>query len=398
MFEESTDLENINIIKDPTTSWYFRRFLAVSSYPEKFPTWKIENNRLYHYHDDPQSGHLGTQKTYLRIATDYFWPGCYRDVNNYVRKCNICQSCKVEQKASVGFMGQRIVEQPWIVVAADIMGPFPRSKAGYQYVLVIQDFFTKWVEFVPLRSATGLKIKNSFKELIIDRWRAPQVLLTDNGTEFINSILRSLAQEYNILHTTTPPYHPQANPVERVNRILKTMIVSYNDKDHNTWDEHLSEFRFAYNTAYHTSLQTTPAFLNFGRDPKPINSLKRREELNLEIDPQAPELWNVRMKKLQIMRDWIIKNLDSAFKKQAHYYNLRRRQLRFSRGDLVLTRCRKLSSKIKQKAAKLNPKFIGPYKISKVLSPTVFEIEDLSHNPIGKIHIQNLKPYITSDT
>ena len=120
----------------------------------------------------------------------------------------------MEQRAPLGFMGQRIVERPWIVVAADIMGPFPRSKAGYQYVLVIQNLFTKWVECVPLLSANGSKIKDSFKELIIDRWGAPQVLLTDNGTEFINSTLRWLAQEYNILHTTTTPYHPQANQVE----------------------------------------------------------------------------------------------------------------------------------------------------------------------------------------
>lgn len=129
-------------------------------------------------------------------------------------------------------MGRRVAEEPWIVVAADIIGPLPRSKTQHQYILVIQDLFTKWIECAPLRSANCKKISELFRELVINRWGVPQVILTDNGTEFVNSIIQSLAEEFNIVHSTTPPYHPQANPVERVNRVLKTMIISYLKKDH----------------------------------------------------------------------------------------------------------------------------------------------------------------------
>jgi len=79
-----------------------------------------------------------------------------------------------------------------------------------------------------------------------------------------------------------PPYHPQANPVERVNRILKTMITSLIEKDHREWDKHLSEFRFAYNTAFHSSLETSPAFLNLGRELKPVQLLSRNQATEVE--------------------------------------------------------------------------------------------------------------------
>lgn len=94
-------------LKPPT--WYVRRFMSVSEFPERFSNWKIENKILYHYrpdpvisslvkdlnewkmvpsdqereiilkeaHNDPQSGHLGTHKTYVRVASNYFWSGCY---------------------------------------------------------------------------------------------------------------------------------------------------------------------------------------------------------------------------------------------------------------------------------------------------------------------------------
>ena len=63
----------------------------------------------------------------------------------------------------------------------------------------------------------------------------------------------------------------------------------------------------------------------------------------------------------------------------------------------MLIRNRVLSSKEKQFAAKLSPKFVGPYRVSKVLSPVVYEISDLAHKIIGKSHLQDLKPYISTN-
>ena len=72
--------------------------------------------------------------------------------------------------------------------------------------------------------------------------------------------------------------------------------------------------------------------------------------------------------------------------------------MRLFEGDLVLARNRALSSKEKQFAAKLSPKFTGPYLVSKVLSPVVYEISDLTHKYIGKSHLKDLKPYISNNT
>ena len=54
-------------------------------------------------------------------------------------------------KAPAGMMGRRTIRGPWKVVAGDITGPFTRSKSGYKYILVFQDLFTHWIEYISIR-------------------------------------------------------------------------------------------------------------------------------------------------------------------------------------------------------------------------------------------------------
>jgi transposase InsO family protein len=397
MFEEETDAV-VNAVIDTETDekisdvWYRKRLREVLTNPKRFAHWKIVDDQLYYLrpkpviseivedldrwkmvlprelrpealreaHDAPQAGHLGVEKTYQRLAVSYFWPNMFRDVAKYIQTCDKCQRTKVEQGSPAGLMGRRIVEGPWTTIAADIVGPLPRSKSGFQYLLVIQDLFTKWIECRALRAATGPKIREALEDLILSRWGTPKILLTDNGTEFINKVMKSFADNNQITHTTTPTrirYHPQANPVERVNRTLKTMMIAFIEKDHTEWDTHLADFRFAYNTAFHSSLGTSPAFLNLGRELIPPNSLRHRGQDVTEIETRDTAEWSNRMKELRTIREWVTENLDNANQKQAHQYNLRRRSQKFKVGDLVLKRQHILSSAAQNIAAKLAHKF-----------------------------------------
>ena len=158
-------------------------------------------------HSEPQAGHLGVEKTYHRLSLRYYWPGIYADVTKFVRQCDPRQRSKVEQARPSGLTGQRIVKQPWTVVASDVMGPFPRSKSGHKYVLVFQDLFTKWVEVVLIRTANGPTIKRQFEDLVVSRWGASKVVHANNGAEFSNRLIEQTCKSLGIVHTTNPVYH-----------------------------------------------------------------------------------------------------------------------------------------------------------------------------------------------
>ena len=292
-------------------------------------------------------------------------------------------------------MRDRAVTEPWEVVAADIVGPLPRSKSENEYLLVMQDLFTKWIEVKPLRRATGPKIVEALDDMIINRWGTPDAILTDNGTEFLNVSLKDLAQGRNITLQTTPIYCPRANPSERVNRVLKTMISCFVGSDHRDWDKHLADFRFAYNTAYHEALQATPAFLNLGRELKARNRLRRRVESGAnESSPcEPPENWKARMENVAGLRRLIALNLGAAREKQKHYYNLRHRPAEFEAGQLVLMRNHTLSSAAKRFAAKLAEKFSGPCRVELRPSHAVYVVRNLNTNKTHRVSVTQLKPY-----
>ncbi|KMQ93757.1 gypsy retrotransposon integrase-like protein 1-like protein [Lasius niger] len=142
----------------------------------------------------------------------------------------------------------------------DLVGPLPRSRQGHTWLFVMQDWFTKWIELTPLRHATAKNTTRAVTEKVVLRHGRPDLLVSDNGTQFTSAIFTNRLAELGIQHRTTPVYAPHCNPVERTNRTVKTMIGQLVDKDHRNWDENLPALQFAFNTAVHEATGYTPAF------------------------------------------------------------------------------------------------------------------------------------------
>lgn len=90
------------------------------------------------------------------------------------------------------------------------------------------------------------------------------------------------------------------------------------------------------------------------------------------------------------------RNLAKARYQQARYYNLRRRTWNPLIGDLVYKKEHHLSDASKNFAAKLAPKYTGPFEVVNFISPTVIEIRNLEHKKLSRCHVSDLKA-INSD-
>lgn len=112
----------------------------------------------------------------------------------------------------------------------------------------MQDRFSKWVEMRPLRRATTPNILREVTEAISLRHECLGEILSDNDTQLRSAKLTDALRDMGIRHKFTPVYAPQCNPVERANRVIKTMISQYVQRRHRTWDAHITELQFAINT------------------------------------------------------------------------------------------------------------------------------------------------------
>lgn len=151
-----------------------------------------------------------------------------------------------------------------------------------------------------MRNNNGKTVARALEDLVLFRWDTPEFVISDNGKEFENKTINDMLKEYGIRHVNVLPYHAQANPTERVNRTLKPIIAMFVESNHKIWDERLSEFRFALNTAVAKATKVSPAFLNFGRHPKLAKSLRRTVENveNPKILALDPKLWNNRLQRI----------------------------------------------------------------------------------------------------
>ncbi|KAJ8917920.1 hypothetical protein NQ315_002614 [Exocentrus adspersus] len=169
----------------------------------------------------------------------------------------------------------------------------------------------------------------------------------------------------------------------KVNEV--TRKDAYCEQDHRKWDQCLPDFQLAINSSKHESTGFSPAFLNFGRQLHLPDTVYCSKQEDPEGPPEENKILTAHTKRLQKLKEvyeLVRVNLAQAFTSQSHYYNLRRREWRCHIGDRVMKRENPLSS-----AAKLAPKYSGPYTVTTVVSPVVYNLKSDTGRKLFHIHI-----------
>ena len=106
----------------------------------------------------------------------------------------------------------------------DYMGPFVRSQ-GCEYILVAVDYVSKWVEAMPCRAADAKHACNMFHEIIFSRFGTPWMVISDEGSHFIDSSFQNFLKELGTRHNIATLYHPQTSgQAETSNKQIKNIL------------------------------------------------------------------------------------------------------------------------------------------------------------------------------
>lgn len=350
----------------------------------------LTSNLIAHEHTNPLSAHCGIKKTMQRLRRVYYWPRMIFEVTKFISDCETCKSCKAPNTTLRPPLGTAFIsERPFQRIYVDLLGPYPRSKSGKTTIIIVVDQLTKFVVLKTINKAVASKIVEFLKNDIFLVYGVPEIIHSDNGVQFVGKEFQALLKEFGVKHMRTAIYSPQSNASERVNRSILAAIRAYLQGNHKEWDILLPEISCALRSANHDSTGHSPYYAVFGYNKidhgdayKLLRKINSVGESDLEILSTSD--------RLRLVHDQIRSNLSKAFKKNEHTYNLRSREIVFEPGQKVFVRTHPISDASKNFSAKLAPKFIKAFILSRQGNVN-YIVGDENGNVMGTYHAKDIK-------
>jgi hypothetical protein len=236
------------------------------------------------------TGHLGIQATLELLKSEGIsWPGMYTDVVNYIHNCPICGINKTYNKTIPQEFKSLSVFEPAHTWSVDTLGPLPLDDNGKQFILVCVDHFTRTTELFPIRSTSAADAAPCLLELF-SRYGAPRFLRSDNGTQYVNKLIKEFLLLVGTTQSLTLPYHPQANLAERVNKeIMKHLrALTLERRIDKNWSVYLPIIRRILNATVHSATGFSPSYLLYGGRVDLTRSLiQQHQQSTPQINPHS---------------------------------------------------------------------------------------------------------------
>ena len=308
-----------------------------------------------------------------RLQHQYYWPGMVSELQLWIAECELCNRRKPQVPTQRAPMQSIPVSKPMELWAMDIVGPLPVTARNNQYILVMSDHFTIWVEAIPMPNQRADTVARAFVDEVVARHGVPDKILTDQGRNFESDLMRNVLQLFGVQKLRTSPYHPQTDgQVERFNRTLKGMLTTYVNDDHNDWDLHLQLALFAYRTSVHSSSGVSPFKAVYGREA--VSPLTLTGVPSAVARGVPGNYCDELEETLDKVHKHVASNIRQAQKRQKMVYDnaTKVESTQLEAGDWVWLNSKAISTK---KSRKFHKEWTGPYVIIRRLGRVNYHIK-----------------------
>ena len=127
-------------------------------------------------------------------------------------------------------------------LSLDLSGPYPQTLSGNKYIAGFVCWYSSWIEAFSLPNKEAATIAHLIIEEIFPRFGCPLQIVTDNGTENVNRIMKEVLTFLNVDHVRTSVAHQQSNSkIERAHRTLHDILAKKVSENQETWDPYLNQ-------------------------------------------------------------------------------------------------------------------------------------------------------------
>ena len=358
--------------------------------PEKFKA-----SVLQQLHDSATGGHLGVKKTLSKVRQRYFWYGLRKFVEYWCHKCDICASRKSPVCKPKAPMRQYSVGAPLERVAIDIMGPLPTSVSGNKYLLVIADYFTKFVHALPMKNQEADTVARTFVHDFVTIFGVPMQVHTDQGANFESNLFKEVCKLLDIDKTRTTVMRPQSDGMaERHMRTLTNMLSSFVSENQKDWDQYIPLLMMAYRSSVHQTTGVSPCKMIFGREINLPVDLVFGQPMNQDkVFKSGDALEYVHELEIGLVKvhEFARKNMNLSSETMKKNYDCKIHHKLYNPGDPVWYYQY-------QRKIGLNPKlqrpWHGPYVVIDKLNDVLYRIKLGPRCKPKVVHHDKLKPYV----
>lgn len=323
-----------------------------------------------------ENGHFGRKKMTELLNKDYYIKNISRKIEEVIVSCIPCILAMRKEGKQEGFLNNIEKEEiPLSTIHCDHIGPLSETKKQYNYILTVVDAFTKFVWLFPTKSTTAKETIDKLK-LHQQTFGNPYRIITDRGAAFTSNDFTDYCKTENISHSTIVTGIPRGNgQVERIHRILISVLTKMCIEDEKQWYKHISRVQRCINSTYQRSIGTSPYELLVG------TKMKQKEDIELTnlLQEESKEIFT---EKRDSMRTDAKLQILKVQEENRRSYNKRRKESKlYNVGDLVAIKRTQFGT-----CMKLKPKYLGPYKVVKSMGRDRYEVEKAEHATEGPWH------------
>ncbi|GJZ53753.1 putative reverse transcriptase domain-containing protein [Tanacetum coccineum] len=231
------------------------------------------------------------------------------------------------------------------------------------------------------------KLTRQYLKEVVSIHGVPVLIISDRDSKFTSHFWQSLNKALGTQLDMSTAYHPQTDgqserTIQTLEDMLRACVIDFGKG----WDRHLPLVEFSYNNSYHTSIKAAPFEALYGqkcRSPVCWAEVGDAQLTGPEIIHETTEKIIQIKKRIQAARD-----------RQKSYADRRRKPLEFQAGDKVMLKVSPWKGVIRfGKRGKLNPRYIGPFKILAKVGTVAYRLElpEQLSRVHSTFHVSNLK-------
>jgi hypothetical protein len=284
---DAADLE----VEEESTSEVSK--LLVSVLKDTNRTQPKEDERLNLIKEKHKESHIGAFGLYTQLFREgYYWRGMRADCDRVAKNCRECLLYNVGRK---GFhpISPITASLPFDHIVIDLIGQFPTSPEGYNFVLIVVDVATRFLLLRPIQTKAAEEIAWVLLNIFAN-FGLPKVVQYDRDRAFLNKVMDRLRESAEFVSRAIMKYFPRTNgAVERHVMEVKQVLLKLLRADLSNWEKLIPVIQLSLNDRIVARHKSSPFACMFARR---VNGA--RDYSNVEIDRASEEQLLERNRKL----------------------------------------------------------------------------------------------------